>query len=63
MISTFCAKTIFNHLCSSVFFSRFFMRSLKKIEGIKFVYFTGADVVRHELVQRIIEAYAETKLK
>lgn len=36
---------------------------LKKIEGIKFIYFTGADVVRHELVQRIIEAYAKTDLK
>lgn len=30
---------------------------LKEIEGIKFVHLTGADVVRHELVQRIIEAY------
>jgi phosphate starvation-inducible PhoH-like protein len=30
---------------------------LKPIEGIKFIYFTGADVVRHALVQRIIEAY------
>ena len=30
---------------------------LKSIEGIKFVYFTGFDVVRHALVQRIIEAY------
>lgn len=30
---------------------------LKKIEGIEFIYFTGADVVRHELVQRIIKAY------
>ncbi|EFK96088.1 PhoH family protein [sediment metagenome] len=30
---------------------------LKKIEGIVFVYFTGEDVVRHALVQRIIEAY------
>ena len=30
---------------------------LKNIEGIKFVYFTGFDVVRHALVQRIIEAY------
>ena len=30
---------------------------LKKIDGIRFIYFTGADVVRHELVQRIIEAY------
>jgi len=30
---------------------------LKEIEGIKFVYFTGQDVVRHELVQEIIKAY------
>ncbi|MDD5045220.1 MAG: PhoH family protein [Candidatus Omnitrophica bacterium] len=30
---------------------------LKNIEGIKFIYFTGEDVVRHELVQKIIEAY------
>ena len=30
---------------------------LKDIEGIKFIYLTGNDVVRHELVQRIIEAY------
>lgn len=27
------------------------------IEGIKLIHLTGADVVRHELVQRIIEAY------
>lgn len=30
---------------------------LKDIEGIKFIYFTGQDVVRHELVQEIIKAY------
>ncbi len=30
---------------------------LKGIEDIKFVHLTGEDVVRHELVQRIIEAY------
>ncbi|MBF0483520.1 MAG: PhoH family protein [Candidatus Omnitrophica bacterium] len=30
---------------------------LKGIEGIKFVHLTGEDVVRHELVQKIIEAY------
>jgi phosphate starvation-inducible PhoH-like protein len=30
---------------------------LKEIEGIKFIYFSGADVVRHSLVQRIIQAY------
>jgi len=31
---------------------------LKDIEGIKFVILTGEDVVRHELVQEIIKAYA-----
>ena len=30
---------------------------LKDIVDIKFIYFTGFDVVRHALVQRIIEAY------
>lgn len=33
---------------------------LKEIEGIKFVYLTGDDVVRHALVQKIIEAYDKT---
>jgi len=33
---------------------------LKIIEGIKFIYFSGSDVVRHSLVQRIIEAYEKT---
>ncbi len=32
---------------------------LKDIEGIKFIHLTGNDVVRHELVQQIIEAYAK----
>jgi len=30
---------------------------LKGIEGIQFIYFTGFDVVRHALIQRIVEAY------
>ena len=30
---------------------------LDSIEGIEFVRFSGADVVRHKLVQRIVEAY------
>lgn len=30
---------------------------LKDIKGIQFVYFSGEDVVRHELVQEIIKAY------
>ncbi|CAN5856560.1 PhoH family protein [soil metagenome] len=33
-------------------------RILRGIEGIAFVYLSGRDVVRHALVQRIIEAYA-----
>ena len=33
---------------------------LKEITGIKFIYFTGSDVVRHVLVQQIIEAYDKT---
>jgi len=32
-------------------------RILKQIKGIKFVHFTGEDVVRHSLVQEIIKAY------
>ncbi len=34
---------------------------LDGIEGIKFVNLTGADVVRHELVQRIIKAYEQAE--
>ncbi|MBL7156663.1 MAG: PhoH family protein [Candidatus Omnitrophica bacterium] len=34
---------------------------LDGIEGIKFVYLKGEDVVRHELVQEIIKAYAVSK--
>ncbi len=30
---------------------------LKDVDGIAFTYFTPADVVRHELVQRIVQAY------
>jgi phosphate starvation-inducible PhoH-like protein len=30
---------------------------LRKIDGIDFVYFSHADVVRHPLVQRIVQAY------
>lgn len=34
---------------------------LSGIDGIKMITLTGADVVRHELVQRIIEAYEKAK--
>ncbi len=36
---------------------------LKGIKGIQFVYFTGKDVVRHPLVQKIIKAYEGHKGK
>lgn len=32
---------------------------LKGLEGITFVYLKGADIVRHRLVRRIVEAYTE----
>jgi phosphate starvation-inducible PhoH-like protein len=32
---------------------------LQNIDGIEFVEFTNKDVVRHKLVQRIVEAYKE----
>lgn len=38
-------------------------RILERIEGIKFVYFSNEDVVRHELVQEIIEAYEQESKK
>ena len=34
---------------------------LKGIKGIQFIYFTGKDVVRHPLVQKIIKAYEERR--
>ena len=33
------------------------MDILKEVEGIRFVFFSKIDVVRHSLVQKIIEAY------
>lgn len=36
---------------------------LKGIKGIKFVYFTEKDVVRHPLVQKIIKAYEAKRLE
>ena len=35
------------------------LRVLKNVEGIEQCYLTEKDVVRHELVQRIVKAYAE----
>ena len=32
---------------------------LSGIKGIEFIYFSKVDVVRHELVQRIVEAYEQ----
>ncbi len=34
---------------------------LKDIKGIKFIHLSGADVVRHELVQEIIKAYSKAE--
>jgi phosphate starvation-inducible PhoH-like protein len=36
---------------------------LKRIQGIKFVYFSEKDVIRHPLVQDIIKAYEEAELQ
>jgi phosphate starvation-inducible PhoH-like protein len=36
---------------------------LKNVEGLTFAYFDDTDVVRHQLVQRIIRAYDEHKAK
>ena len=36
---------------------------LKSVEGLSFVYFDQSDVVRHHLVQRIIQAYDEHKVR
>src|SRR5499433_1337792 len=36
---------------------------LKNVQGLSFVYFDEADVVRHHLVQRIIRAYDEHKVR
>ena len=39
------------------------MRVLKGVEGISFVELTSADVVRHPLVQRIVNAYEKDEAK
>jgi phosphate starvation-inducible protein PhoH and related proteins len=31
--------------------------ALRNVEGIDFVYFNEADVIRHELVKKIVNAY------
>jgi phosphate starvation-inducible protein PhoH and related proteins len=36
---------------------------LEGVDGLSFVYFDQADVVRHHLVQRIIQAYDEHKVR
>jgi len=36
---------------------------LNKVEGIKFTYFEAEDVVRHPLVQKIINAYEKYQKK
>jgi phosphate starvation-inducible PhoH-like protein len=39
------------------------VRLLEKVEGISHVVFTAEDVIRHELVARIVEAYDKAALK
>ena len=34
---------------------------LKDVKGVSFTYFSPKDVVRHELVQRIVEAYEKNE--
>jgi phosphate starvation-inducible PhoH-like protein len=34
---------------------------LKDVEGVAFVWFTARDVVRHPLVQRVVEAYERSQ--
>lgn len=36
---------------------------LEGVEGVKFVYFTDKDVVRHSLVKRIIKAFSDMQVK
>jgi phosphate starvation-inducible PhoH-like protein len=35
------------------------IKILKSIEGIKFIYLSKKDVVRHPLIQKIIQAYED----
>lgn len=37
------------------------LQILKDVEGISFTFFTSRDVVRHPMVQRIVEAYGEAE--
>ena len=37
------------------------LKILKGVEGISFTFFTPRDVVRHPMVQRIVEAYGEAE--
>ena len=39
------------------------VRVLKKVEGIEFCYLTSSDVVRHPLVQKIVQAYDDYEAK
>lgn len=39
------------------------VRRLRRVRGIGFVGFDGTDVVRHSLVQRVIEAYGEDRAR
>jgi phosphate starvation-inducible PhoH-like protein len=34
---------------------------LQNVDGVSFTYFTPKDVVRHQLVQRIVKAYEDNE--
>jgi phosphate starvation-inducible PhoH-like protein len=36
---------------------------LRQVHGVGFTFFTSRDVVRHPLVQRIVEAYDEPEIR
>jgi len=36
---------------------------LKKVEGVKFINFSGKDVARHQLVKEILSAYDDWEAK
>jgi phosphate starvation-inducible PhoH-like protein len=40
---------------------RHVMNVLNDVQGVAFSYFTSKDVVRHPLVQRIVQAYERTQ--
>ena len=42
---------------SSFYLKQVAQESVKRVEGVEFVQLTAADIVRHRLVQEIVDAY------